>query len=637
MRHICYTQPVGKIALLILISITNAEGASELERVHDTYLDLGMRLLQQQRPEGQWEGRIEADVTAEVMALLIQNRLGLKAPDNFLAETLDRIFSWRGDQIGWSRLPEGESQVDITGFVLHGLKACGMSDYDPRVHETWSWYLERGGSENLQMIHRSLLMIAGALPGEQIPPYTPYFMALPRLAPFSTYSVGIARAAFIPMSLWAFHHRKKPFARGEEFWARKALQWLLDHQDVDGTYAGFLHLTYLFMFALDEAERSGAGVFRPDVEKAWAGILAWRRPAPQGGVMQQVSVGPVMDTARAITALLEGPSGLPLLTREQSSRAIEWLTSVQTRLPGDWSGLAPEVSPGGWAFQYSNRHYPDTDDTAMVLEALAKLEESNIPGTRSAIIRGATWLLGIRNKDGGFPVWDRGTSRLFNFLATKAKFEAMADDSQPDVTARAIKALAALRKLNLPELGDLDFVLNEAVHFLLKSRQITVDSELPLWSGEWMANYLYGTSEAVDALLESDHWRPSDAVPYIKWLLNTRHRDGGWGESLESYSRGRYVSAPSTVSQTVFVLNVLLTFALKGGEYPLLRQTIDNAMAFLEPRIRQDAREFTIVFIKNVAYGSYLDGGLYEAVRIYGKYLKLLSTESCEYLMHSRR
>ena len=38
---------------------------------------------------------------------------------------------------------------------------------------------------------------------------------------------------------------------------------------------------------------------------------------------------------------------------------------------GDWAdGLKCPPRPGGWAFQYNNAHYPDLDDTAVVVMAL---------------------------------------------------------------------------------------------------------------------------------------------------------------------------------------------------------------------------------------------------------------------------
>ena len=37
---------------------------------------------------------------------------------------------------------------------------------------------------------------------------------------------------------------------------------------------------------------------------------------------------------------------------------------------GDWAAQRPDVRPGGWAFQYANPHYPDLDDTAVVVMAM---------------------------------------------------------------------------------------------------------------------------------------------------------------------------------------------------------------------------------------------------------------------------
>ena len=40
---------------------------------------------------------------------------------------------------------------------------------------------------------------------------------------------------------------------------------------------------------------------------------------------------------------------------------------------GDWAEQRPRVRPGGWAFQYANPHYPDLDDTAVVVMAMDRV------------------------------------------------------------------------------------------------------------------------------------------------------------------------------------------------------------------------------------------------------------------------
>ena len=45
-------------------------------------------------------------------------------------------------------------------------------------------------------------------------------------------------------------------------------------------------------------------------------------------------------------------------------------------MKGDWTARRPDVRPGGWAFQYANPHYPDLDDTAVVVMAMDRARRS---------------------------------------------------------------------------------------------------------------------------------------------------------------------------------------------------------------------------------------------------------------------
>ena len=58
------------------------------------------------------------------------------------------------------------------------------------------------------------------------------------------------------------------------------------------------------------------------------------------------------------------------------TRGLSWLLDRQiTDVAGDWAEARPGVAPGGWAFQYANPHYPDVDDTAVVVLALDRAEK----------------------------------------------------------------------------------------------------------------------------------------------------------------------------------------------------------------------------------------------------------------------
>ena len=57
------------------------------------------------------------------------------------------------------------------------------------------------------------------------------------------------------------------------------------------------------------------------------------------------------------------------------ARGLDWLKPLQVLdVKGDWAEEQPDVRPGGWAFQYRNDHYPDLDDTAVVVMAMDRAE-----------------------------------------------------------------------------------------------------------------------------------------------------------------------------------------------------------------------------------------------------------------------
>ena len=82
----------------------------------------------------------------------------------------------------------------------------------------------------------------------------------------------------------------------------------------------------------------------------------------------QPCVSPVWDTALVAHALLEAGGEKAVAA---ANRGLDWLKPLQVLdVKGDWIAQRPNVRPGGWAFQYNNAHYPDLDDTAVVVMAM---------------------------------------------------------------------------------------------------------------------------------------------------------------------------------------------------------------------------------------------------------------------------
>ncbi len=102
-------------------------------------------------------------------------------------------------------------------------------------------------------------------------------------------------------------------------------------------------------------------------------------------VRLQPCVSPVWDTALSLIAVADCGEASD---RSAMNRSTQWLLDREVRRPGDWSITNPHLEPGGWFFEYRNGFYPDTDDTAMVLMALAKSGQKAKADARAAIERG---------------------------------------------------------------------------------------------------------------------------------------------------------------------------------------------------------------------------------------------------------
>ena len=72
---------------------------------------------------------------------------------------------------------------------------------------------------------------------------------------------------------------------------------------------------------------------------------------------------PVWDTVLSMTALED--AGLAA-DHEALTRAAHWILDEEIKQPGDWQVRRPHTAPGGWAFEFENDNYADTDDTAEV-------------------------------------------------------------------------------------------------------------------------------------------------------------------------------------------------------------------------------------------------------------------------------
>jgi squalene-hopene/tetraprenyl-beta-curcumene cyclase len=284
----------------------------------------------------------------------------------------------------------------------------------------------------------------------------------------------------------------------------------------------------------------------------------------------QPCLSPIWDTCLGAHALLEAgedPKG------KTFQKAIDWLLEREiTKTVGDWAVRRPGLAPSGWAFQYRNDHYPDVDDTAVVVMAL---DRSGDPRCREAIERAAEWIIGMQSSDGGWGAFEPENTHLHLNYIPFADHGALLDPPTVDVTARCLGMLAQLGY-------DRDHpAVAKGIGFLRREQE-----EDGSWYGRWGVNYVYGTWSALSAF--NAVGEDPDA-PYIRkavdWLKSRQRADGGWGEDCATYwIKRRLEVKESTPSQTAWALLGLMA----AGEVDC--EATKRGVAYLESARRDGAR-----------------------------------------------
>jgi len=245
---------------------------------------------------------------------------------------------------------------------------------------------------------------------------------------------------------------------------------------------------------------------------------------------------PVWDTGLAVLALRA--CGVPA-DHPQLAAAGDYLLGQEVSVKGDWAIRVPDLAPGGWAFEYENDLYPDTDDAAVIALALRQLGIGD-----DAVGRGLDWLVGMQSRSGGWGAFDVDNQAMWLYKIPFCDFGKVTDEPSADVTAHALETLGREDGYGDPTERGLRWLLDEQER----------DGS---WFGRWGVNHLYGTGAALPALeacgVPSSHPAVRRAVA---WLDSVQQEHGGFGEDIRSYAdpawRGRATFA--TPSQTAWAL-----------------------------------------------------------------------------------
>lgn len=379
----------------------------------------------------------------------------------------------------------------------------------------------------------------------------PFVAVLPQLVSLSAWRAAEATRAGAAFAT-ALADRPGVLEHARERAGRSAMRWLLNRQDGTGGFYYSSLYTFLFVTAL----RQAADVARSPALHAQATAAAERaleyirsrETVLPTGISTSFVASDVWDTTAVATAFLEAPPGFDLGT-------------IDLQALGAYA-LAQQSPSGGFSYGRGS-HFPDVDSTGLVMGLLAALllNEPTVANAQpmvAGMVKAFDFLEKHRSATGGFNAWtvphgerpppvpSTVTSLLF-------------DVSSPDVTARVMVSLSrvlllarssetAAAALGPERLKKLERLRQRGLRYLFSKR----DSSCGLWHARWTLGYIIGTRFVFDALAtypnlgaRLDGMRNEAAA----CLLRCQNADGGFGESSDSDTKGRF--SPSPLSEAL--------------------------------------------------------------------------------------
>jgi squalene-hopene/tetraprenyl-beta-curcumene cyclase len=562
------------------VSIENGALESIIGRAKDA-------LLAQQRDDGHWVFELEADATIPSEYVLLVHYLA-ETP-NLELERKIGVYLRRiqADHGGWPLYHGGAFDISATVKAYFALKMIGDSPDAPHMAKAREAILARGGADKANVFTRILLALYGETPWSNVPTVPVELILLPRWFPIHLSKMSYwARTVIVPLLVLA---ALKPLARNpREIHVRELFSpepasapHRAPHQN--RYWAAFFHALDVVLKwfepywpkglrkrAIEKCKvfvterlngEDGLGAIYPAMANSvmMYDVLGYAPEHPDRAIARlsvekllvvhddeaycQPCVSPVWDTALAAHAMMEAEGA-----EASVGRALEWLKPLQVLdVKGDWAEERPDVRPGGWAFQYNNAHYPDLDDTAVVVMALDRARERVAPGAYDeAIARGREWVDGLQSRNGGWGAFDADNVYYYLNNIPFADHGALLDPPTADVSARCIGMLAQLGEpLDSPR-------MKAALDYMER-----VQEKDGSWFGRWGVNYVYGTWSALAGLNAAGLGADAPMMRRAaEWLIAIQNADGGWGEDCDSYRLDYtgYTAAPSTASQTAWAL-----------------------------------------------------------------------------------
>ena len=635
-------------------TLTDTSNHSKLQQAITSAQDY---LFSIQKPDGHWCAYLESNVTITSEAVLLYKIWGI---DNTkpLKKIETYLRSQQREHGGWELFYGDGGDLSTSVEAYMALRLLGVSKNDPDLVRAKELILSKGGISKSRIFTKFHLAIINCYDWKGIPSIPPWIMLLPQNPIFTIYEMSSwARSSTVPLLIvfdkkpvfkmnpnlnldelftegienvqyklprnndWTdiFVWLDNAFKFAEKFnlipFREKSLKaaekWIIEREEASGDWAGIIPAMLNSLLAFKTLNYN---VSDPMVARGLQAVENFALETEDTYLMQ-ACVSPVWDTTWSLRALIE--SGIEA-NHPALVKGGQWLLEKQVLDYGDWEVKNKEGKPGGWAFEYENRFYPDIDDSGVVVMTLNQLQLPDEELKQKAILRCLDWMTSMQCKDGGWAAFDiDNNANWLNYLPY-ADLKAMIDPNTADITARMLEMVGSC---NLP----LDASrLQKALTYLEKEQE--ADGS---WFGRWGVNYIYGTSGVLSALAviaPQTHQRQMQKG--MEWLISCQNADGGWGETCNSYKdsslKGKGVSTPSqTAWALIGLLDAVEAIVNNQEHFPLsilAQQAINKGIEYLLNTQNNDGtweeKEFT---------GTGFPGHFYLNYHLYRHYFPLIA------------
>ncbi|MFQ5483119.1 MAG: squalene--hopene cyclase, partial [Nitrospinaceae bacterium] len=391
---------------------------------------------------GYWVEELESNATITAEYVFLQHFLASINPPR-LEKIKNYLLRQQREHGGWDLFFGGPPDVSTTIETYIALKMCGLTPDCPEMMRARKVIRERGGVRAARVFTKIFLALLGQSSWRDVPAMPVELVLLPRWFYFNIYEMSSwSRGTVVPLSI-VYSHRpvfplppdqavpelfteqdqdlsiqsKKPGLNwangflwvdklikllGKTGWKplramalKRALRWILDHQEPEGDFGGIQPAMFNSILAL---KLLGYDLGHPVMVKALEAVDRFCIDRGDHLIMQ-ACVSPLWDTAIACNALLDAgvPPDDPAIVK-----ACAWMLQKQVTRRGDWRFKNPATPAGGWAFEFFNENYPDCDDSAEILMALDRAQLPDAAGKKRDMDRAMTWLLSMQSANGGW-------------------------------------------------------------------------------------------------------------------------------------------------------------------------------------------------------------------------------------------